>query len=317
MIAPVRAARPFEVDAERHIAHHDRCSFCAGREGETEPEVYAVRAPGSRANGPGWQVRVITNRYPAVRPDAAGPASADELFAVRPGVGVHEVVIECPHHEPSLGNLPAEQVGLVFAAYRDRLAALRADPRLTYVQVFKNHGGPAGASVEHAHSQLLGVPQVPKDVRDELDAAAAYHRAHGRCVYCDLLRRERAAGERVVLETEHVAAITAYAGRFPYETWVLPKRHAGHYDRLSGHELADLADVVRAVLRRLADVADELTYNYVLHTLPLGTPDGPAFHWHLEILPRLTGIAGFELSTGWYCNPVPPEVAAARLRAGT
>jgi UDPglucose--hexose-1-phosphate uridylyltransferase len=316
LIAPERAARPTELEVPAHLTHHDACPFCEGREAETTPEVLAVRAPDSRPNGPGWRVRVIANRYPAVRPDAGGESVDAALFVARPGVGWHEVVVECPQHEVSLAALSAEQVRFVFAAYRDRLAALRHDERIAYAQVFKNHGVDAGASVEHAHSQILAVPVVPREVRAELDGAAAYARAHGRCVFCDLLARERAAGERMVLETEYLAAFTAYAGRFPYETWVFPKRHAGHFDRLTDGELADLAGVVRTLLRRLGAVVDDLAYNYVVHSLPLRAAESPAYHWHLELLPRLTGIAGFELATGCFLNPLPPEEAAARLREG-
>src|SRR5687768_16652001 len=193
LIAPERASKPTELEAPPHLTHHDACPFCEGRESETPEEVFADRAAGTPANGPGWHVRVITNRYPAARRDAAGEPFADDLFAVRPGVGVSEVVVECPHHESSLAALPGEQVRRVFAAYRDRLAALRADPAVAYAQVFKNHGVPAGASVEHAHSQILGLGQVPRGVQDQLAGAAAYHQAHGRCVYCALLDRERAA----------------------------------------------------------------------------------------------------------------------------
>jgi UDPglucose--hexose-1-phosphate uridylyltransferase len=316
LIAPERAARPTELDVPAHLTHHEVCPFCEGREAETTPEVLAVRDPGSRPDGPGWRVRVIANRYPAARPDAGGSLVDAGLHVARPGVGWHEVLVECPQHEVSLAALPGEQVRLVFAAYRDRLVALRHDERIAYAQVFKNHGVDAGASLEHAHSQILAVPVVPREVRAELDCATAYARAQGRCVFCDLLARERTAGARMVLETEHVAAFTAYAGRFPYETWVLPKRHSGHFDRLKDGELADLAAAVRTLLRRLGAVVDDLAYNYVVHTLPLRAAESPAFHWHLELLPRLTGIAGFELATGCYLNPMPPEEAAARLQEG-
>jgi len=313
LIAPERAKRPTELEELPHLTHHETCPFCEGREDETTPEVLAVRAPGSRRDGPGWQLRVVANRYPAVRADAGGVAMTDLLFAAAPGVGVHEVVIECPQHEPSLAALSSEQVRLVFAAYRDRLKALRADERIAYAQVFKNHGVAAGASVEHTHSQILALGRVPPILQDEMTAATAYQQSHGRCVFCDLLARERAVGSRMVSESENIAAFTAFAGRFPYETWLLPKRHAGHFDRLSDAELSDLAAAVRSILRRLGAVVEDAAYNYVLHTLPLRT-ESPAFHWHLEILPRLTGVAGFEFATGCFANPVPPEDAAARLR---
>jgi UDPglucose--hexose-1-phosphate uridylyltransferase len=314
LIAPERAAKPTEIEDPGHLAHHAVCPFCEGQEHETPHEILALRAPGTRPDQPGWRIRVVPNRFPAVRCDAASESFADPLFTLEPGYGAHEVVIECPHHEPSVAALPADQVRDLFAVYRDRLAALRADPRLAYVQVFKNHGVGAGASVEHAHSQILGLPQVPRLVQDELDGAAAYHRAHGRCIFCDLLERELAAGERVVLAGEHCVAVAAFAGRFPYETWVLPRRHAAHYDRLTTAELTDVSAVIRAVLRRLGAVVPDASYNYVLHTAPAAAGEVPHYHWHWEVLPRLTGIAGYELASGYFLNPVPPEVAATRLR---
>jgi UDPglucose--hexose-1-phosphate uridylyltransferase len=300
LIAPERAARPTELEEPGHLAHHAACPFCEGHESETPHEVHALRQQGTAADGPGWQVRVIPNRFPAVRRDA------------ETAYGVHEVVIECPHHEYSMAALSDRQVRDVFSVYRDRLTALRADSRLAYVQVFKNHGAPAGASVEHAHSQILAGTVVPREVRAELDGSSAYHSQHGRCVYCDLIDRELAAGERVVLAGEHVVAVAAWAGRFPYETWLLPRRHGAHYHRLSEAELTDLAAVSRSVLRKLSAAADDPAYNVVLHTAPAAADE--SYHWHWETLPRLTGIAGYELATGCYLNPLPPEEAAARLR---
>jgi UDPglucose--hexose-1-phosphate uridylyltransferase len=309
LIAPERAARPTEIEDPGHLAHHTACPFCEGHEAETPHEVLAVRTPGSPTDGPGWRVRVVPNRFPAARPDAGPVRSPHDLLVAEPGVGVHEVVIEAPHHEASISALPVEHVRDVFAVYRDRLALHGADRRLRHVQVFKNHGAPAGASVEHVHSQILATGRIPLEIEAELDRAATYHAPHGDCVYCDLLDRELAAGERIVLESEHVVAFAAWAGRFPYETWVLPRRHAASYERLSNAELTDLAGVMRTVLRRLSAVAGDPAYNYVLHT----TAAEP-FHWHWEILPRLTGIAGYELATGCYLNPLPPEEAAERLR---
>ncbi len=315
LIAPERAARPTEVDAPAHLAHHDTCPFCAGHEAETTPEVLALRDPGTAPNTPGWRVRVVPNLYPAVGRDTAARPLEDDLFVARPGSGAHEVIIECPRHESSVTALPVGHFRDLLGVYRDRLAALGRDPRLEYAQVFKNHGADAGASLEHAHSQILALPLVPPGVRDELDAAADYHRRHGRCVYCDLLERELATGERIVLAGKECVAVAAFAGRFPYETWVLPRRHDSHYERLTATELDDLAAVLHSVLRRLEQVAGPVCYNYVLHTAPLHTPSLDGYHWHWEVLPRVTGIAGFELATGTYINTLSPEEAAERLRA--
>jgi len=300
LIAPERARRPTELEEAGHLAHHEACPFCEGHEAETPHEVYALRDADSSADGPGWRERVVPNRFPAVGRDA------DSAY------GVHEVLIESPRHEASMAALTAEQVRDVLTVYRHRLAELQKDPRLAYVQVFKNHGAAAGASVEHAHSQILGTALVPREVRAEFDAAAAYQSAHGRCVFCDLVEREISAGERVVHAGEHVVAIVASAGRFPYETWLLPRRHSARYQQIGDAELNELAATMRTVLRRLATAAGDPAYNVILHTAPAG--DASQFHWHWEVLPRTTGIAGYELSTGCYINTVPPEEAAARLR---
>lgn len=313
LIAPERARRPTEIEDAGHLGHHVTCAFCEGREAETPPEVYAIRPAGAASNSPGWQVRVVPNLFPAVK-TAPGTSSVAELVpgAVFTGYGVHEVVVETPRHETSLAHLPLEQFRDLLTVYRDRLIALRDDPRLAYVQVFKNHGAPAGASVEHAHSQILAVTEVPREMKAELSAASDCHVRVGRCVFCDLIDREMAAGERVIVAGEHVVAVAAWAGRFPYETWLLPRRHASRYDSLESGELADLAFVLRLVLRRLAAVAGDPAYNIVLHTAPQFEP-AAHYHWHWEILPRMTGIAGYELATGCYLNPLPPEDAAKQL----
>jgi UDPglucose--hexose-1-phosphate uridylyltransferase len=310
LIAPERAAKPTECEAPALLAHHEVCPFCEGQEYETPHEVFAIRTRGTLPDTPGWRVRVIPNRYPAARRDAPQLNADDPLFPTRPGYGIHEVIVECPQHEIALAALSDGNVRDVFGVYRDRLAALRYQPGLEYVQVFKNHGAAAGASVEHTHSQILGLPRVPRDVRDEWDGAADYHRRHGRCPFCELLAQELASGERLVRVTEQCVAFTAFAGRFPYETWVVPRRHGSHFDQLTAAELTDLAAVMRSVLRRLGPVS----HNFVLHTAPLPEPESAHYHWHWEILPRLTGIAGYELATGYFINPLPPEDAARRLR---
>ena len=199
-------------------------------------------------------------------------------------------------------------------AFRERILDLKNDRRFRYILIFKNHGAAAGATLEHSHSQLIALPIVPDFVREEIEGARQHFMAKERCVYCDIIKQELAAGRRVILETADIVALAPYAPRFPFETWVLPRRHAAHFDRLSDAELADLAAVMRTVLRRLTAAAGDVAYNYLLHTAPPAAGPGPHYHWHWEILPRLTGIAGYELATGCYLNPLPPEEAAERLR---
>jgi UDPglucose--hexose-1-phosphate uridylyltransferase len=303
-IAPERAARPHDADGTGAV-----CPFCRGQEHLTPPAHACYPAVGD------WQVRVVPNRFPAVRLQGELHPRRAGLYEEADGLGLHDLVIECPQHERSLANLPASHLALILQAYRDRLVELRADSRLAYAQVFKNCGADAGASLEHAHSQIISGPMVPKNVQTELDACIAYHHDVGRCRFCDLWQAEVQAGVRVVATTAQFAAFTAYAGRFPYETWLLPCQHASHFESTTNAELHELAELLRLILRKLDQALDRPAYNFFLHTAPLRTDPLTHYHWHLELLPRVTGVAGFEWAAGAFINPVPPEDAAARLRA--
>lgn len=304
IVAPERGRRPLLVAGEPLRDDPNACPFCEGREDRTPPESLAVRPSGSPPNGPGWLVRSVPNRFPAVRTDAAGPTLPDQF----PATGPHEVIVECPNHAVSLTELSVGQVGHVFRLWRERLRQLRDAGGVVYAQLFKNHGAAAGASVPHAHSQLIGLPAVPALVAEELAACG-----NGECPFCRLLDGERRVGERWVTATDRIAAFTAYAGRFPYETWLLPRRHAARYEDADDRTVEELAGLLHTLLRRLEMREVGAAYNLVLHTSPF-TVGESLYHWHLELLPRLTGVAGFEWATGWFINPLPPEEAATRLR---
>jgi len=309
LIATDRALRPLDEPDVPEL-----CPFCEGHERETPPELLARREPGTLPNGPGWRVRVIPNRFPAVRIGADGAVRTDGLFEELGGIGSHEVIIDCPHHEVRFGALPVEAIREVIGVWRDRILAHHAQDGLKYVQIFKNKGIEAGASLGHNHSQLIALPLVPSAVLEEIDSGRSYFELKGRCLFCDLIDHERAAGARVVAENEHFVVVCAYAALWPFETWVLPKRHRSHFERSSDAELRGLASTLGDLLRRFDAGLKAPPYNLVLHTAPLRVEALPHYHWHLELLPRLTQPAGFEWGTGWHINPVPPEQAAAFLR---
>ena len=303
VVAPERAQRPVTLEEAPPPRADDRvgCPFCPGNEHDTPHEVLADRDVGTPPDGPGWRLRVVPNKYPAVRPDA-------------PAAGRHEVVVETPDHIADPADLSDAQFRAVFQAYRDRLITLAEDTTLAAAAVFKNVGAEAGASLGHTHSQIVATPLVPPDLQLELDRSAAYHAEHGRCVFCDLIAAERAAGVRVVAETANVLAVAAYAPRFAYETWVLPKPHAGRFETTDDGWLAEFADVVKRVVRGLGRVPGAAAYNWFLHAAPLRSAELPHYHWHVEVLPRTARPAGLEWGFGCFVTAVAPERAAVELR---
>ena len=289
------------------------CPFCGGNEASSATELWALREAGTLPGTPGWRVRVVPNKYPALY--GAAPAGGGAgLFESLSGWGAHEVIVESPRHLTSTSELTDEELAEVLLAYRERLRELATDPRFRYGMVFKNVGAAAGASLEHTHSQLIGLPIVPINVAEEMAGSLDFFRREAACVYCRLLDEERALGTRVVMENDRAVAFCPFAGRFPWETWILPKAHESHFEQTSQENLLQLAQIMKRVITSLERVIDSPAYNYIIHTTPFDTPALGHYHWHMEIIPRVTHVAGFEWGTGFYINPLPPEEAAARLR---
>jgi len=277
--------------------------------------VLAYREPANApADGPGWYVRVIPNKFPALRIEGDLERRGQGLYDLMNGIGAHEVIVESPDHDANLGTLPLAAVEHVVTAYRERILDLRRDARFRSVIVFKNHGPEAGASLAHSHSQLIATPVVPLIVAEEVQQARAYYDYRERCLFCDILRQELEERHRLVAESEHVVAFAPFAARFPFETWILPRRHAAAFEHANAPQLRDLATMLRTVLGRLARAVDDPPYNLILHSAPFGSAESPSYHWHLEITPKLTAAAGFELGSGFHINPMPPEDAARILR---
>ena len=317
IIATDRAKRPADFAREQVIPQGGRfCPFCPGHESKTPPEVLAYRANGV-ANGPGWTLRVVPNKFPALRVEGELQREGEGLYDKMSGIGAHEVIIETPDHMATLSDVEEKRIEDLFWAFRDRVIDLKKDLRLRYTLFFKNHGESAGATLEHSHSQLIALPVVPKRVLEELDGAKKYFEYKERCVYCDIVRQEIAAGTRVVMESDHFLVISPYAPRFPFETWVVPKLHHSHAETMSPQAIQDLASVMRSTLRRLDKALERPPFNFVMHTAPLQEASIPHYHWHIEIIPKLTRVAGFEWGSGFYINPTPPEESAKFLRDAT
>ncbi|HYS19429.1 MAG TPA: galactose-1-phosphate uridylyltransferase [Candidatus Binatia bacterium] len=315
IIATDRARRPSDFVAEPVRPRAAACAFCEGREDQTPPEILAGRPPDGKPNGPGWTYRVVPNKFPALRIEGELEPAGEGLFDKMNGVGAHEVVIETPQHTASLADLPVDAVADVLLACRERMLDLKKDPRFAYVLVFKNHGEAAGASLEHPHSQLIATPIIPIMVSEELAGSAQYYDLKERCVWCDMVRQERRDGSRMILEAQKFVAVAPFAPRFPFETWILPWHHRAAFEDSTEEELRGVAGILGEILRRINRVLGEPPLNFVLHTAPFREAQLESFHWHLEVIPKLTRVAGFEWGSGFFINPVPPEDAADALRA--
>jgi UDPglucose--hexose-1-phosphate uridylyltransferase len=291
-----------------------RCPFCEGHEQMTPRELLSRRRDGTGANGPGWDLRVVPNQFPVLRVEGVLDRQGEGLFDKMNGIGAHEVIIESPKHDDTLATMSDAAVDQVLWAARDRIQDLKRDRRFRSIIVFKNHGAAAGASLDHPYSQLIALPIVPREVRDEMEGARAHFVSKERCVFCDVIAQEERDGRRLIADNGDMVAIAPYAPRFPFETWLLPKRHQSLFEDAPRHEYASLARMLRDMLRRMNRMLLSPPYNLLIHTAPLNEPAGDFYHWHVEIIPTLTKVAGFEWATGFYVNPTSPEEAAQVLR---
>ena len=314
IIAPERAARPTEFALDRRPRSEGFCPFCEGHEDKTPPEIDAIRTAGSLADAPGWLARVVPNRFPALRPDVVLREGGGPFTRHISGFGRHEVIIETPSHCLSPTEQPVACLHHVFTLYQRRLLALRSDRRIACVLIFKNSGPAAGATIEHSHSQLVALPVVPRGVQSELWNATEFRKEYGQCVFCAMIEHEVSEGARLLLENEDCLAFVPFASRCPFETWILPKQHESVLEESSPRTLESLGEMLYRVLNALDMALDRPAYNYIIHSEPFAVRGDVAYHWHVEVVPRVTSIAGFEWGSGCAINPVRPEDAAKLLK---
>ena len=315
IISTERRKRPsdFRLESVR-IAPDDSCPFCEGHEEMTPKELLVYGRNGSAPNTRGWTLRVVPNQFPVLRVEGGLDRRGEGLFDKMNGIGAHEVIIESPRHEDTLASMDERAVEQVLSAAAARVQDLKRDSRFRYVIVFKNHGAAAGASLEHSHTQLIALPIVPREVRDEVDGSRRHFQTKERCVFCDILQQEATDGRRLIAENSDVVALAPYAPRFPFETWILPKRHQALFEEAPRQEYVSLARLLGDILRRMNNALQFPPYNLLIHSAPVVEPAGEYYHWHVEIIPKLTKVAGFEWATGFYLNPTSPEEAAQVLR---
>ncbi|TCK62453.1 galactose-1-phosphate uridylyltransferase [Seleniivibrio woodruffii] len=322
VIASERSRRPEDFLVRRLTAngeHTEVCPFCPGSEDKAGQEIFSLRD----AQGD-WLTRVVPNKYPAFRIEGELQRFAHGMYDCVAGIGAHEVVIETPKHHMNIGSYTDKVLKDVFTTFRERVLDLKKDTRFRYIMPFKNYGTLAGANLEHPHSQIIALPVTPDIVKTKLTSAQEHYRNKERCIFCDILNQEKDEGSRIVYENQDFTAFCPFASSLPFEVLIFPKRHTHCFEKSDDSELSGLADIVREVFRRLYKCLENPPLNMVVHTSPpsVRRPSQPNywqsieqdFHWHIEITPRLSGIAGFESGTGFFINPVSPESAAGFLK---
>ncbi|MBL7171070.1 MAG: galactose-1-phosphate uridylyltransferase [Candidatus Omnitrophica bacterium] len=323
IVATERAKRPNDFKPDQaDMVEVMPCPFCAGNEKLTPTEITAIRAEGSQRDKPGWEVRVVPSVSPVLRIEGELGKCPHGIYDMMNGIGAHEIIIETPKHIDHLSSLEDEEVANILTVYKERILDLEKDKRFKYAMVFKNHKPAAGSTrIKHCRSQLIALPACPKNVKGELNGAKKYFDYKDRCVYCDMIAQELADKKRLILDIDGFVAIAPFASRFPFETWILPKEHSAHYTNINDKDINGLGRTLKEVMLRINRLLQDPPYNYMLHTAPYKRPKGgywstidQDFHWHIEITPRLTRVAGFEWGTGFYINPTPPEEAAKFLR---
>jgi UDPglucose--hexose-1-phosphate uridylyltransferase len=319
IIARERSRRPHDFIGGKEApppgpAYLEVCPFCEGNESLTPPESFALRE-GTPKDGPGWRVRVVPNKFAALTPAGSlERCTENEFFRRMDGVGAHEVIIESPVHNLYLPLMDDRQVREVVASWRERYLTLREDARFKLILIFKNHGVSAGTSLDHPHSQLVATPVVPTDIRATFQKAFDFFDDTGLCVYCQVLSEELRLKRRVVLESESFAVFHPFASRTPFETWIVPKKHGASFGLITVAEADEFALVLKRVLRKVYFGLKNPDFNLIVQTAPVKDEFEDYFHWHVEILPRLTTAAGFEMGTGIYINVALPEETAEFMR---
>lgn len=305
---------PSEYQVLENITESD-CLLCPGKEGETPAEITSIKEDGR------WLVRVIPHFNPIFQIEGDLGRRGVGMYDRMNNIGANEIVIETPEHERSPEDIGIDQINRVLNVYRDRLADLEKDARLRYVFIYKNRGRAAGAIFSHPHSQVVATPIIPKRIKEELDGAKQYYAYKERCIFCDMMREEMRMEDRVIYETRDFIAFSPFAPKFPFEFWILPKRHSCAYQDIISSEIEDLSLMMITMIQKLKKVLNNPPYNLVIHTAPNRIPRkdhwhtlGEDFHWHIEVMPRLIRMSGFEWGSGFYILSTSPEEGAKYLR---
>lgn len=308
-------SKPEDFEYEPQSFSEGICPFCYGNESMTPPEIEAIREPDTSPNTPGWQVRVVANKFPALQIEGVLERRGLGVYDLSNGIGAHEVLIESAYHKKDISDLLNSEIENFLSMYCRRAIDLQKDKRFKYIMVFKNFGAPAGASLEHPHTQIVALPMIPKSVMEEIKGAQNYFDFRERCIFCDIIRQEIQEKERIILENKDYLAFCPFVSRFPFEIWIIPRKHSACFCHMPNEEIPSLASVLKNTIVNLKGLFPNISYNYIIHSSPINGDGGlEGYHWHIELMPKLTRVAGFEWGSGFYVVPTPPELAAKYLR---
>ena len=318
ILSAERGRRPSHYQSTtRAVPEPKICPFCPGNEAMTPPEVYSHRSPDTAPDTPGWRVRVVPNKFPALHKELPCEPYVEEIHSSIPGFGVHEIIIETAVRDRQIVDMTDNELAEVLIVFRERMRTHFSDGRFKTVILFKNHGKEAGASLVHSHTQLMALPVIPKNVASQLTSFEEHLIEKDRCLMCELLVREVQEEVRIVDDSGGYLVVAPFAASSPFQLNIVPKDHSHDFSLSDDDSLDSLATVLGSTLRRLHSALGEHPWNMVLHNAPMD-PEGhlnvEAYHWFLEITPRLTNLAGFEMGSGFYINTVAPEECAELLR---
>ena len=318
ILAAERGHRPSQYQSDIHAVQEPRiCPLCPGNESMTPPEVYAIRPSGTEPDGPGWQVRVVPNKYPALSTDHPFEPLYEGIHSRTMGFGVHEVIVESPVKNRQMVDMEYTEIAEVLLVLRDRMKFHHRDGRFKTVILFKNHGKEAGGSLVHSHSQMVALPMMPDHVASKLESFITHRDETNHCLMCEILEKEVEDGNRIILDESDFVVLSPFSASSPFQLNIVPETHSHDFSLSDDESLHRFAAVLGNTLRCLRSVLGEHPWNMVWHTAPVNLSDKrdtTAYHWFVEITPRLTNPAGFEMGSGFYINTVAPEECAEILR---
>ena len=319
IIATERSQRPADFHRKNELPKPPRfvadCPFCPGNEEMTPPEILAARPANPHQNSKGWKVRVVSNKFPALNTfNSANWFHEANFFNAVEGYGIHDVIVDTPRHDLTIGTMSYEEVELLFQIYQERYRQIEKDEQILMITVFRNQGAQAGASLEHPHSQLIATPIIPTRIQMRLDVAKDYFQTHKRCITCDMIERTLSVEARVIVDSERYVVFHPFASQAPFETWIVPKRHNPSYGEATPEEVKELAHIMRDILHKMYLGLGDPDYNYLIQPSPTNTHFRDRYHWYLQILPRVTPTVGFEVCSGIYISTARPEETAEFIR---